>query len=112
MELDGSCLIRAIVGVIGSVFVDVVVEHKFRFSAFDFELFECVDGDEGGSVAAVQVSVTGQSSDLILIVATPDDDDADPDDVDDGSLFKNAAVNLLVAFDVAADVEGLLLFQD
>ena len=108
-------MIRAIVGVIGSVFVDVVVEHKFRFSAFDFELFECVDGDEGGSVAAVQVSVTGQSSDLILIVATPDDDDAndaDPDNVDDGSLFKNAAVSLLVAFEVAADVEGLLLFHD
>lgn len=104
-------MIRAIVGVIGRVFVDVVVEHIFRFSAFDFELLECVDGDDGGSVAAVQVSVTGQSSDLILIVATPDDDD-DPDDVDDGSLFKNAAVSLLVALEVAADVEGLLLFQD
>ena len=97
-----------------NLFVEVVVEHKFRFSAFDFELFECVDGDEGGSVAAVQVSVTGQSSDLILIVATPEDDanDADADDVDDGSLLKNAAVSLLVAFEGAADVEGLLLFHD
>jgi hypothetical protein len=71
MEFEGSCFIRAIVGVIGSVFVDVVVEQMFRLSAFDFELLECVDGDEGGgSVAAVHVSVTGHSSDFTLIVVT------------------------------------------
>lgn len=66
----GSCLILARVGVIGIVFVDTVVEQMFLLSSFDFDPFECVDGDDGGgSVAAVHVSVTGHSSDLILIVA-------------------------------------------
>ena len=103
MGLEGSCLILAIVGVIGIVLVDVVVEQTVRPSTFVFELFECVDGDDGGGrVAAVHVSVTGQSSDFTLMGVTAgaepwlklllkkfdfddglfDVDEADADDVD------------------------------
>ena len=72
MECVGSCLILAIVGVMGIVLVDVVVVQWVRLSAFAFELLGWVDGDDGGgSVAAVHVSVTGQSSDLILMGVTP-----------------------------------------
>ena len=108
MEFVGSCLILAIVGVMGSVFVEVVVLHRFRFSGFDFELFECVEGDEGGNVAAVQVSVTGQSSDLTRMVATP----LEHEELGAGSLLKYAAVNLAVLPLLLEGPGAQLLFQD
>jgi hypothetical protein len=88
---------RAIVGVMGSVLVDVVVEHKFLASDFDLDdLDACVDGDDGGgSVAAVQVSVTGHSSDLTRIVA-----------VDDGAGGGGAAGALLAKL-ILTDAEEL-----
>ena len=107
MEFVGSCLIRAIVGVMGNVFVEVVVLQRFRFSGFDFELFECVEGDEGGNVAAVQVSVTGHNSDLTLMVATPLDEELAA-----GSLLKYAAVNFAVLPLLLEGPGAQLLFQD
>ena len=101
MEFVGSCLILAIVGVMGSVFVEVVVLHRF-------ELFECVEGDEGGNVAAVQVSVTGQSSDLTRMVATP----LEHEELGAGSLLKYAAVNLAVLPLLLEGPGAQLLFQD
>ena len=73
-----SRLIRAIVGVMGSVLAAVGVEaikplavlRLTVFSALTRCLWLGVEGVAGGRVAAVHVSVTGHNSDLILFNPT------------------------------------------